>query len=373
MNSSVYIFGKLSSGYTQYPDDGSREIFQKFYSSAKATTQLCIRRSGNLIYYGYIRKLEGNQYIGLCVLLNDYLHKSLNKLFDLFENTFFQMVSKGLLIHYDEKGNIISTISHLYEHPEEIKLLASSLKGGFDQMDAYCSKLPPVDFSVTSDSVKQFSIRDDNYADILKSTYTNGYTIVYKSHDYQSEQLNSFSAKLAQSYKEKSELKNQVSELKSKVNKLQQQKRNTRWVGILAVATAILGLILWFKVINPAEVTNKRLNEYNYYGPMVDGEPHGVGVAVYHPGDEYGRKFYIGRFVNGKRQDDNAMLLYDSGDFFYGEMDEDHWVKGTFYYNSENNHFTGTFDEDNEPYTGTWYEHQRDYDIKEKKQTYDRK
>ena len=64
MNNSVYIFGNLSKGYTQYPDENfSAAIFQKFYTKVKATTQIAIHRDGNLMYYAYIRCIEQGKYI----------------------------------------------------------------------------------------------------------------------------------------------------------------------------------------------------------------------------------------------------------------------------------------------------------------------
>ncbi len=104
MNSSVYIFGNLSSGYTQYPDeDFSNHIFQKFYSQSKATTQLTIHRDGNLMYYGYIRKLENDGYIGLCVVVNGLYINRLDSLFALFEQSITNFVKNGHLLHFNEQ------------------------------------------------------------------------------------------------------------------------------------------------------------------------------------------------------------------------------------------------------------------------------
>ena len=87
MNSSVYIFGNLSSGYKQYPyEETTSLIFREFYTKAKATTQIAIRRDGNLMYYAYIRQLEQGKYIGFCVLLNGVALTRFERIFSLFEN-----------------------------------------------------------------------------------------------------------------------------------------------------------------------------------------------------------------------------------------------------------------------------------------------
>jgi len=87
MNATVYLFGNFNSGYTQYPDDYTSDIFGKFHSNAKSTTQIAIHRNGNLMYYGYIRKLEQDRYLGLCVVLNGLMLTRIDGLFSLFENT----------------------------------------------------------------------------------------------------------------------------------------------------------------------------------------------------------------------------------------------------------------------------------------------
>ena len=113
-----------------------------------------------------------------------------------------------------------------------------------------------------------------------------------------------------------------------------------------------------------AESAGHEFPEFTYYGELVNGEPNGYGLAVFKPGDPDNRKFYVGKFEAGKRVDDNAMLLYNDGRFFYGKINDELLEKGILYFQTENNHFEGTFDKDpsdqNEiiPYTGTWYKHE---------------
>ena len=108
MNVSVYLFGEFNSGYSQYPDDYASSIFQKFSANAKSTTQIAIHRDGNLVYYGYIRKLQQDRYIGLCVVLNGLILKRIDGLFSLFENTISNLVTNGKLIHFNEHGDLVS-------------------------------------------------------------------------------------------------------------------------------------------------------------------------------------------------------------------------------------------------------------------------
>lgn len=119
----------------------------------------------------------------------------------------------------------------------------------------------------------------------------------------------------------------------------------------------------------PSEVTHYETGEFVYYGPLQDGKPNGVGVAIYPANDKDGRKYYIGNFKKGERQDSAAILFYQDGDYYYGQMTGDKWVKGMLYMNSDNSHFVGTF-QDNNPYTGNWYDHKKLYRLSKGEKVY---
>lgn len=258
MNSSVYIFGNLSSGYTQYPDEESTSsIFQKFYIRAKATTQIAIRRDGNLIYYAYIRKLEQGKYIGLCVLLNGAALTKFEGLFSLFENVISNLVTKGYLIKYNDSGNLIANTEHLYMNQEEIDLVAESLKGGFDSMQSTAMKLPPVNYAISSESVKEFVV-EDNAKEILKSSYTNDYTYIYKSKGFNTALMNSYQGVLSKISKENTSLKKENSYLKEENRKIRQQKKQFLYVIILCIAVIGCGVGLSSLQVSLSNEKSKR-------------------------------------------------------------------------------------------------------------------
>lgn len=252
MNSSVYIFGNLSSGYTQYPDEESTSsIFQKFYTKTKATTQIAIRRDGNLMYYAYIRKLEQGKYIGLCILLNGAALTKFEGLFSLFENVISNLVNKGYLIKYNESGNLIANTKHLYMNQEEIDLVSESLKGGFDSMQSTTMKLPPINYAISNESVKEFVVEDDAH-EILKSSYTNGYTYIYKSKGFNTALMNSYQGVLSKISKENDSLKKENSNLKEENRKIRQQKKQFKNVMILSMilVACCIGLYLFYINLN---------------------------------------------------------------------------------------------------------------------------
>ena len=87
INSSIYIFGNFDGGYTQYPDNYAKNIYQKYFVQSPSKSQIIIHRENDLMYYGYVRKLDNNsQYIGFCVLLNGSMFSNISILFSIFEN-----------------------------------------------------------------------------------------------------------------------------------------------------------------------------------------------------------------------------------------------------------------------------------------------
>lgn len=234
MNTSVYLFGKFNSGYSQYPDDYAASIFQKFSANAKSTTQIAIHRDGNLMYYGYIRKLQQEKYIGFCIVLNGLVLKRIDGLFSLFEYTISNLVSKGLLVHFNEQGELVTSVERLYMNQEEIELVTESLRAGFKRFEPYIESLPAVSYGISKDSIKDFVVNDE-HEKIIKSSYTNGYTYIYKSEGFNTVQLNSYKNILQKSYQEKKELQTKVELLQEEYKKIQRQKKQVKFVFLLFI------------------------------------------------------------------------------------------------------------------------------------------
>ncbi len=245
MNATVYLFGEFNSGYSQYPDDYTASVFKQFYAGAKSTTQVAIHRDGNLMYYGYVRKIMNDRYIGLCVMLNGLYLDCTDGLFSLFENTISSMVSKGQLIHFSDNGEITTSVGILHLNKEEIDLLSESLRAGFDRIGDKAKRLPPVSYATAKDSVKDFSI-DDPTDDIVKSSYTNGYTYIYKSKNYNTSQMNNYRGVLSKISKENDRLKKENYDLQAENAKIKKQKKQFRNVILLCVLLIGSGVGLYF-------------------------------------------------------------------------------------------------------------------------------
>jgi len=360
MNSSIYVFGNLGSDYTQYPDDFTQNIFRVFNDNASSESQLIIRRDDNLMYYGYIRKLDVTpQYIGLCVMLNGVMFLKPKTLFTVFENTVADLVARGIILQFDDNGKITSKISYLSQQQQEVERVATILNHDISGLEA--RKLPPVSYGISNTAVKRFPLSEKNET-IAEASHQYGFTVVSKKSGSDTVSINSFKATISRLNKEKADWKQKFQEQQRENIKLQTKQRNMFWVGLLSLLLAVMFVILYFKVINPSEVTHYETDEFIYYGPLKNKKPHGVGVAIYPNDDKDGRKYYIGNFVDGKREDKNAILFYQDGDYYYGSMNGDNWRYGMFYLNSDNCYFRGRF-LDNTPYTGTWYDYQERYSI----------
>ena len=354
MNLSVYLFGSFSGGYTQYPNDYTQSIFKTFYENSKAKTQIAIHRDGDLMYYGYIRKLEQDSYIGICTVINGAAITKVSGLFEIYEHVIELMVKNGYLIHYNYGGEIVSKVDQMYKNEEEIELITQSVRYSFNSLEDSSIKLPPVSFGTSQNSVKNYTVQD-NGEEIIKASYTYGYTFVYKSSGYDTSEIYSYKNVLKKCKEENNTLREENHKYKKEISSLKNKQRNFKWVAVLGAAVLVLFFILYVKVINPNEVTKKDMGEYVYYGPMKHGEPNGVGVAIYHEHDKDGRLYYYGNFEDGCRIDSDAIMFYKDGSYFKGRMCEDKWQKGLFF-DVEKSHFIGEF-EDNNPYNGDWYSH----------------
>jgi uncharacterized protein (UPF0335 family) len=254
MNNDVYIFGEFNKGYNQYPDDYTKKIFKTFYSNSESITQIGIHRDGNLVYYSYIRKLELSRYIGFCVVLNGIMLTRVNGLFSLFEKTIFELVSSGVLIHFDERGGIVTNVDKLYLNREKIEMISQSLSLGFNKLQKTAKALPPTNNSVSNDSIKIFSV-DDNLNDIINSSHTYGYTFIYKSKDFNTPKLNNYKEVIESLYNEKNELTIQLNELNEEYQKTIKEKKQYRFVAILFFI--VLGCLIVLLGLN------KNLNQAN--------------------------------------------------------------------------------------------------------------
>lgn len=184
MNSSVYIFGNLRNGYVQYPDDYAQEVLGSFAIKSKSKTQVIVHRDKNLMYYGYVRRLDvTGQYIGFCVLLNGVMLSKMDSLFVMFEKAFAELVSQAEIIQMDGIGNIVSTTNQLTDKQQEVERILNYLRGETERLEHSASKLPPVNYGIAQDSIVMFSVSEVEKK-IVDASFSYGYTCITKDDGY---------------------------------------------------------------------------------------------------------------------------------------------------------------------------------------------
>ena len=125
--------------------------------------------------------------------------------------------------------------------------MTESLRAGFKRFEAYSATLPAVSYGTSKDSCKDFVV-DDEQEEIIKSSYTNGYTYVYKSKGFNTAQLNSYKGVLRRSYKEKQELAAKLDALEKEHAKTLKQKRQFKYIIIMFVI--LLGCAIGLFALN---------------------------------------------------------------------------------------------------------------------------
>lgn len=258
MNSTIYIFGDLGNGYAQYPNDYTTEIFLQFQKHTQATTQLTIHRDENLMYYGYVRRLhQKGQYIGICIVLNGIMFRGIKTLFNRFENYITDMVVRGQIIEFSDSGDLISTVTNLYERQQEIERITTFIQNDIETLTT--QKLPPLNFSIGKNESKSFLI-DDKAESILEATYKYGYTYVYKDAEYNTSTLTSYSGKLQTLNKEYTAALQTIDKQKQEISDLKKKQKNYKLV-IWLIVFICIGGIIFISTINSRNTQIQNLKD----------------------------------------------------------------------------------------------------------------
>lgn len=364
MRPVVYFFASMSGRFVSFPYDHTSDVFKAALRKVKNIAQIILHREDNLLYYSYLRRIDEKSVLGISLCL-DHIYKDINYLFYTFDCIYADIVKDGSILKIDDTSKIMWTTTGLSSNSVAINQYSRKLLDAINVSDKNTIPLPPVDFSIGVNECLDLSI-ENGEKPILDAAKI--YTTLYiAKKNSEIERITSYSNLIRKKNEEivriKEDLKQEqkrYSELKTLNLKLKAKQKNIVWVSIFGIVSAIMFVILYFKVINPSEVTHYETGEFVYYGPIKNKKPNGVGVAVYPANDIDGRKYYIGNFSDGVRQDTAAILFYKDGDYFYGKMEGDNWKEGLFYRRSDGTYFQGTF-ENNQPFDGEWYDHIRKY------------
>lgn len=163
MNSTIYLFGRFKSGYSQYPDDYTRNIFKRFESHAAAAAQMMIHRAGDLIYYAFLRRLTAaadGDCIGVCVVLNGVMFADPHFVFDELEQAVGSIVLHGDILTFDDRGEVVSGVDRLADKRAEVERIVRSLTRAMADSGQPTIPLPPQNYGVSVEESKQLVYAD---------------------------------------------------------------------------------------------------------------------------------------------------------------------------------------------------------------------
>lgn len=257
LNTQIYIFGQFESGYRQYPDDYSSDIFRKFEAGVTSKSQITIHRDKNLMYYGYIQKLdERQQYIGFCIVLNDVLISSIKNLFTVFERAVEELALRGEILTFNENGNVVASTYNLLSRIDEMERVASIIRNGVENKNIRKKKLPPLDYSISIEESKDFVVSAP-VDEIVNASAKYGYTYVRKEEETSS--MIGYKSIIKQLKSEKDELLSQKKEIQERYATLNKQKKQFKVVLLLCLILVLSGAGL-FLLKNNLKGTQQELS-----------------------------------------------------------------------------------------------------------------
>lgn len=240
MNCTTYIFGELSSGYTQYPDDSSSVNFQKCILHSTAPSQLVIHRDDDLMYYSYVRRLENNKYIGFAAVINGYYITRPIKLFSTFEQLVEKLLEEGVIINFLSDGRITSSLNSMTQEEETVCAALIQLQQSLESNHSE-KRLPPTDYSVAIDSLKRYSSESEEH-EIAEASYRFGYTIILKEKDYDNLRVNSWKNILRNLTNERRAFAIENEELKNENTRILKEKKQVK--NIIILSLVVIGCII---------------------------------------------------------------------------------------------------------------------------------
>ena len=161
---------------------------------------------------------------------------------ELRENTITELISRGDIISFNDKGEIVSRTNILSDKQQEIVRVSASIKDAIDhRLKDYTTALPPVNNAIASTEKKYFDIKDSHDI-IVASSCENGFIYVSKNTRCDTPTLSGYKGVIRKLNKEKGELADKYAKLKSQYDKMNRQKRRRLNIIPLCVVL-VVGLI----------------------------------------------------------------------------------------------------------------------------------
>lgn len=255
---NVYIFTIIGKRISSYPEDTLSEVFDRCKNLSNFYRQIIAHRLDNHILYTYLRKIDENSFFGLSVVLDGAID-DLRILWQSFEGCVTDFLNDGVLLSYTQSSGIVWTERGILESQEEVNLKRHNLEILLKKRTkGHLRQIPPVDFSVSIDSIKQHSI-SDAIEDIIYSCHTFGYTVIVPESNEDAIRPNRYQTLIKK-------ISDENSSLKEKNKKLLAKKKQLKIVSILAVVLLFAVVGIYFLTDNLKSTKNALSNANDTIG-----------------------------------------------------------------------------------------------------------
>lgn len=326
MNTTIYLFGKFGHSIIASIDDYTKNYFEEFISIAKAPTQIIIHRYGDIMNYGYVRRIKDDHLFGICVQINGQYISDIHKLFEAFENIVAGIVVRGELLSLNRNGDLEVVISNFLDKPKAVERAINDGQIEFARLSSLCRILPEIDFSTIDQDVSYFK-ENDHSDTIVQASVKNGYTYIYKEEYYDTLALGSYRSTLSTLSKENELYKAQIREYEGKLKILERKKNRYGLVTLLTVLLFFGGLFLLMNINNVErlEQRNQELvsnnNSQKEYASGLESSLNDKDAEIKLWQDKYNKEVahrkQLQEELNSKSQQSESLNKVNAGDNNY--------------------------------------------------------
>lgn len=263
MNFSIYIFGSetnnSSKPYSQYPLDYAEGIFKKYETYLENDSLLVVHRNEVAVYHIYYKHVQGG-YIGMCVLLNSLWIYDINRLKEVFEKAFSEILEKGVFLSINRQGNVVSHTSKISESNKvHIEDISDKIRYYIEKLENYSAQLPPQNVSVGKEYVHKLSNNASNSS--WKNAF-NTYRNIVSSYGSNESSTNLLLRKLSEFAKERDDYERKSIELQKECLRIERQKKQIKNIVILVFVLIGCGIGIFF-LNDSLNITQSQLEDAN--------------------------------------------------------------------------------------------------------------
>lgn len=231
MNFNFYIFGTPGGQYNQYPDDYTSSLLKNIHEGITGS-KLVILREYDLIHYIFIEKLQGDDYLGLCLIFNKVCSNHPSKLLELFKLAIEDfLIKEGKIIKYNTSGDLVYVNTSFSKNVKAINDIKDFINGQLIN-EANKFSFKEVSDEYNGSKIKGFAKSSLSDKEIVELTKKHNLLII----DDKSGVSDSYIASVINSLKSKIESGEQtIARLSEELSKVRKQKKQMSVVLVLCI------------------------------------------------------------------------------------------------------------------------------------------